>query len=111
MLRPIKIGRDWFATITVAPDPETSDTNSTVTSALTGATATGKLLSNAGATLATFTATITSAANRTITLSLTDTVTTAMSAALGCRVDLYVTLSGGELYDVSPDATVSVVIP
>lgn len=111
MLRPIKIGRDWFATLTVTPDPETDDTNSTVTSALTGATATARLLNSSGTSLATFTTTITSAANRTITISLTDTQTTTLSATPGCRVDLYITLSSTELYDASPATGVSVVVP
>lgn len=67
-LDPIVNGATWRGVITV--EPTSGQTNADVTTALTGATITALIIDPAGTTVVTATGTVTSAANRTVTITI-----------------------------------------
>lgn len=105
-LDSIVVGADWTALITVAPTD--GESNSDVTSYLTGATVTA-LLTTGGTTAATASGAVASAANRTVRLTLTDTQTSGLTQGVH-RWNVTVTTSGGLVYplDVGDTRVVNV---
>jgi hypothetical protein len=77
-LDPIVNGTTWRGVITV--EPTSGQTNADVTTALTSATITALIVDPSGTTVVTASAVVTSAANRTVTITIS-TVNTALLTA------------------------------
>lgn len=77
-LDPIVNGATWRGVITV--EPTSGQANADVTTALTGAAVTALIIDPAGTTVVTATGVVTSAANRTVTITISTANTALLTA-------------------------------
>lgn len=107
-LSPIVKGTRWSPLITVKPRDPTTEAD--LQALLPTAQLTASLRDSARATIAgaTVTATLVSASNRTVRLTMTAAVTAALTEQEGTRLDLRITPSGGEAVAVKIDEAVSI---
>jgi hypothetical protein len=97
-LDKIIVGCDWVGTLTVTPT--SGETASDVTTHLTGASVAANLEDIDGTVIATAAGAVVSAANRTVSLTLTDTITSGLTPG-DYRWDARLTTSGGMIYPIA----------
>lgn len=94
---PITKGNDWIHVVTVTPT--SGQVAADVTTALTGATVSARLVQKNGTLVVAASAVVTSASDRTVTITLTDTQTATLSARRHYW-DVEITTTGGLIFPI-----------
>lgn len=98
-LGAIAIGCDWSVVVVV--EPSAGRTNADVTTDLTGATVTATIRDASNNIVATPTASVSSAANRTLSITLSAAATAALLPTARCFLEIRVLTSGGKTQPVA----------